>query len=476
VTVGSPSRWRTFQDAPAWSLPVWLLICLALRVPAVLFADGFDYPDQQFQYVEPAWHRATGQALHRPWELLNGMRSEVYPAFLAMVFRGLRYLGVDEPMAMMRAVRAVHAVWSLLPMALFWLVVVRWSPLAKPRLPLLLFAASGLAVASVQPSAPTWATVLAVSAALALHGPRPFVFVAGLCLGLAFCGRFQDALFGPGFLAVLSWQRRWGAAGWFVAGCLPGIALQGLSDLATHGRFLATLWNYFERNVGYGASGLWREQPFWFYFAAGVVPATALLPGLLRPAWQRLRLGTCLLPCAVGGALVHLAAHSCIGRKALRFEYGALWMLTAVVAVGLPAATSRAARWHVAALFAVHLALFVVHSFWFGNAGAVQLANWLRERGDFDGHALVVGGDATSIGGFFYSRASADRVVGWAETKTARQAILGAAEPAPYVIAVRDPLDPAVVAATELELVATFRGQWDLRTGERRFVYRRRGS
>jgi hypothetical protein len=464
---------RALHAGSPWSLAAYLGLGLLLRLPAVLCANGFDFPDQQFQYVDPAWHLASGGAWHEPWEYRDGMRSWVYPWLLSWVFRGLAALGLGEPMATMRAVRAVHAGFSLLPLAVFWLAIVRWRPVASPRLPLLLFAAAGLLVVGVQPSGPSFAATLAITAGLAVTGPGPFPAFAGLCLGFAFAGRFQDALFGPAFFGVLLWQRRWGAAAWFALGCLPGILTQGLSDLAVHGVFLGSLWRYFASNLGDNdAANAWRGQPLLFYVYAGCVPVLALLPwpSLWRAAIARLRAGTAVFPAALVGGLLHIGAHSFITRKALRFEYPALALLLAVMLAGLPAAVGRAARWHTALLMAVHLGWWTLASFWFGNAGAVRLANWLREQPDWRGALVVVDGDATTLGGFYYARPPRDAV-----RKVPRGELATNGADVPFVVSLREPLSPAQLAELGgFELAASFSGMLDLRQGERRFVYRRR--
>ncbi|HEX6814003.1 MAG TPA: hypothetical protein VF384_20435 [Planctomycetota bacterium] len=473
---------RTMLEAaiagPAWSLPVFLGIALLLRLPAVLFAHGFFFADQQFQYVDPAWHLATGEAWHVTWEYIDGLRSWVYPGVLAGIFRLLLALGWEDPIPLMQAVRAVHAVFSLLPVWLFWLVVVRWHPVAAPRLPLLLFAASGMLVVDVQPSGPTLGGALAVAAVLAVHGPRGFPALGGLCLGFAFCLRAQDALFGPAVLAVLLWQRRQRAAALFSAGCLPGILVQGFVDLGTTGCFLGSTWNYVFSNLGLGSAEKWTQRPWWYYFAAGVVPVLVFVPPLLGVAWQRFRAGARVLPAAVAAALLHLAAHSCIGRKALRFELAALVLLFAVMLVGLgaaPGAPERpAAAWHRRLLIAVHTLLFLVVSFWFPNAGAVNLALALRGEAGFTGEVLVVGGDATSLGGFYYLRQPANRVTA-VLSRDGLAAHLQQAPPVPggFVVAVRDELPAASVASFgRLELVGFFPGIANISAGERRFLYR----
>lgn len=467
-------------DGPAWPLSTWLLLVLLLRLPGVLCADGFVFVDHQYQYVDPAWHLATGQAWHETWEWIDGARSWVYPGFLAGVFRALLWFGIDDPMWLMRGARGVHALVSLLPAWLFWLVVVRWNGLAAPRLPLLLFAGSGLLVTTgVQASGPALGATLAVAAALAVHGPRWFPLLGGVCLGLAFCCRVQEALFGPALLGVLCWQRRFRPALAFAVGCLPGIALQGFVDLASHGRFLGSVWSYVETNLVLGSATKWRAQPWWFYFVFGVLPVVLLVPPWLRLGWQRLVQGSRLLPGVAAAAVLHLAVHSCIARKALRFEYAALAMLLAVVAVGI-AAAGRAApgtvdAWHRRGLAVLHGVLFLGASFWFGNAGAVRMANALRSDPGLRGEILVVEHDATSLGGFFYLRADADRTTRVPQAELLQRLRERPPAPGGLVIAIREPLDLATLAAVcPLEPVGAFTGMFDLRTGDRRFVYRRR--
>jgi hypothetical protein len=466
---------QAWAAANAWSLRRYLAIALLLRLPAILFADGYEYLDEQFQYVDPAWHLASGMAWHRTWEWIDGIRSWVYPGALAGVFWLLSALGIDGAMTTMVAVRALHAVLSLLPLAMFWLLLVRWRPVGNPRLPLLLFAVSGLMVVGVHPSGPSVAATLAVAAGIAMHGPGRAPAFAGLCLGFAFCGRFQDALYGPAFFAVLLAQQRLRAAVWFAVGCVPGIVTQGFVDLAATGTFLGTVWRYVHSNVGLGAAQKWHTHPWWFYWLAGVVPVLALVPLVLGVAWQRLRTGAAVLPGALAGACLHLAAHSCIARKALRFEYSAFALLLAVVCAGLASAQGRRATWHTRLLCAVHLGLFGWVSFWFGNAGSVRTAHWLAAQPQFTGEALVVDGDATSLGGFYYLRVASggDRVCGVERDALAGR--LGTQPPTAgsYVIAVREPLEALAAALPgKLERVASFTGVFDLRGSDRRFVYR----
>ncbi len=463
-----------FLSQPAFGLRRFLLIALLLRLPAVLCADGFEFADQQFQYIEPAWHFASGDDWQPTWEWLDGIRSEVYPDLLAGIFRVLVQLGGDAPLPLMTAVRAVHAVLSLLPMAVFWLLVVRWRPVHRPRLALLLFAASGIGVqASVQPSGPTVSAVLAVTAVLAAHGPGRWPFAAGIALGLSFCCRCQDAVFGVGIAGSYLVTRHWRGLGWFALGCVPPILLQGGLDLVTHGAFLATPFAYVRANLVDGASSKWRTQPFWYYAAYAVLPTLVLVPGLLRPALRSLHHGARVVPIAVAAAAVHLVLHSCVARKALRFATPSLWLLIAVIAIGLTAAaTDRAARWHRRAVVTVQLLLLLYATCWFGHAGAIRSALALRAEPTFTDELLVVDGDVTSTAGNFYCRRPHLAIVGVPGSGLA--AAIAALPPRPHrwLLISRQPLPANTVRDLGAVCHGTYPGWLDLRAADRRFVYR----
>lgn len=465
--------WRWATAGAAWSLPVYLALGLVLRLPAVLWADGYEFVDQQYQYVDPAWHLATGQAWSPTWEWNSGMRSWLYPGFLAGVFRLVLAVGVEDPLWCMRVVRAVHALLSLLPLAMFWLCIVRWRPVGEPRLPLLLFAGSGLLVTlGVQPSGLTWGGTLAVAAVLAFHGPRWFPWLAGLLLGLAFGGRVQDALFGPALFAVGLFQRRWAALAGLVLGCVPGLVLQGLVDLWTYGRFFSSPIAYYVCNVELGAAAKWSQQPWWFYGVLGVLPATLLVPPWFGPAWSTLRRGSALLPAACAAAALHLGMHSCLDRKAIRFEYSALALLLAVVFAGLGGqAQQRFARSFRLGVVAVHAALLLWASFVFHHEGPVRAAIALGGHPEFRGDLVAVDGDATMVGGAYYLRRAELNITSVSREGLGEHLMGLPAAAAPFVVASRTAL--AGVDSTgvgRLEPVGEFGGFF--RDRDRRFVYR----
>jgi hypothetical protein len=133
------------SDAPLGLLP-FLAIALLFRLPAVCFARGYEFLDQQFQYVDPAWHLATGADWYRPWEWHEGIRSILYPAALAGAFRAGRALGVPAPEALLAFARLAHALLALVPMAAVWLAITRWRSVPGQRQVLLWVASSFLVV------------------------------------------------------------------------------------------------------------------------------------------------------------------------------------------------------------------------------------------------------------------------------------------------------------------------------------------
>jgi len=310
---------------------------------------------------------------------------------------------------------------------------------------------------------------------LAFHGPRWFPCLAGLLLGLAFCARVQEALFGPALVCVGLWQRRHAAVAGLVIGCVPGLLLQGFVDHFTLGRFFASPWAYFAGNIQQNAAAKWGTHPWWFYLVAGVVPVSMLVPPWLRIASNRLAVGARLLPGAAAAAALHLAVHSCIARKALRFEYASLGLLVAVMAVGIGAAstTQRWAASHRSAVVALQVVLFLWASLLFGNAGSIRTANALRLDPSFTGELLVVDGDATSVGGAYYLRQQQLRITGVPRTGLAAHVARTNLPSGSLLVAVREPLAEASLGdAGRLHLVATYTGMFDLKAGERRFLYR----
>jgi len=451
----------------AWTLAVGL----ALRLPAVLFADGYEFKDQQFQYVDPGWHLASGDDWVRTHEWEDGLRSWVYPVVLAGVFRALDAAGLEGPLARMRAVRAVHALFGLVLLAAFWLVVVRWRPVERPRPVLLFFAASGAVVhAAVQPAGPNFAATLSATAVLLFLGRAAWApLLSGLLLGLAFCCRFQDALFGPILLGAALWRRNVRHAVLLALGCAGPLLLQGFVDRATWGSFFASPLAYVRFNLIEGKSAQWSTRPFWFYVLAGLVPYVVLVPPFLRASWRALRRGADALALPLVAALVYIALHSAIPRKSLRFLLPSFVLLSAVLAVGLYGKPLTGIfRWHRRITAGVHVALLLVLSLHFFNRGPVRAAAALGEHPDFNGELVIVDGGPTSIGGAYYLHRP--RLLLHEVVREGLDDALRERRPC-FLLVVRRPLSRDVPG---VELLGEFTNLPDISRSRRRYLYRAR--
>ncbi|MBK8099651.1 MAG: hypothetical protein IPK26_21305 [Planctomycetes bacterium] len=462
--------------APIWSLAGYLLVGWLLRLPAVLFAAGYAFADQQYQYLDPAWHLATGDAWHRTWEWIDGIRSWVHPGLLATLWMPIRSV-TDDAMVQMTLLRGAHSLIALLPLSAFWLLVVRWQPVAHARVALWLFALSGIGVhANVQPAGPNFAASLAVAAVLFACGPRRWPWLGGLLLGLAFCARAQDAMFGPIVVAALVWQRRFRAAMWFCLGTLPGIALQGLVDLWTWGSFLHSPFAYVRLNLHAGAAVKWGTEPWWWY-ATLLLPLLTLVPPVWGAAARMFWRGTRVAALPMFAGVAFVALHSAIERKALRFLWPAVWLLVAVAAIGIGSARAngRLEAWQRRLLFAGQAGLWLWASLWPTNLGPVRAALALSREPSFTDELIVVDGDATAVGGFANLRRS--RLEVQSTTRALLAELLAGLPPRAerWVLVAREPLSGELAAAFgRLEPAGEFTGWLDLRRGERRYLYRLR--
>ena len=451
-------------------LAVYLLLAYALRVPAILFATGHEFVDQQFQYVDPAWHLAFGGTWWRTWEYELGMRSWTYPGFLAGVFRAVQALGFDDPLGRLAATRAVHAAVSLLPLAALWLCVSRWQPLAHGRAVCLFAAASGLLVyTGVQPNAPWFASHLAAAAVLFTAGPGwRWPALAGALLGVAFACRVQDALLFPLLAVGLLAQGRRRAVVALALGGLAPVLAQGVLDACTWGTFLHSPFTYVRINLLEGAAAKFGRNTLAVYLAAAAV-VTGLAPGW----WASLRAGARMLPLVAVCGFGYLAMHGVLERKSVRFVVTGLILLSLVAAAG--GFSAGGSRVHRTVLAAVHLLLFAVLSFFPWHRGPIAATLALREQADLHVLYLVPDGEyEMTLGGHYYL----DRREGEISVETVLRSQLGerlARERADHVhlLVEGEPLAAGLLpAGWRADHLGAFQAAFDLRARDRRHVYR----
>lgn len=377
------------------------LLALALRCVAVVFSRGYEFVDQQFQYVDPAWGLATGNEWWHAWEWSAGIRSWAYPGLLAGVFRIGTGLGITDPAALMVFVRAVHACASLVPILALALVVSRWRPQPQPGRIVLLAAASFVLVyAGVQPSGLTFAVGLTVAAVLFFEGPGLWPCLAGTLLGVAFACRFQDALLGPVLFGIGLVQRRWKASLLLTAGAVAPVVAQGLLDVATWGSFLHSAFAYVRTNVIEGKSAEFGTSTVLVYLGA----VAALFVPFVPEAPRIFAAGTRALPGAMTCGIAYIALHALIARKQARFILPALALLQIVWIVGAvrtlpPDTLSRVYRRVVQTLNLLALVWFSIAYY---HRGPIEAALTLRADPSYEGRLLLVETGGEGIGGAYW--------------------------------------------------------------------------
>jgi hypothetical protein len=454
-------------------------VAFLLRLPAIVFSRGYDFLDHQFQYVDPAYHLAFDGSWYRYHDYVQGLRSWIYPGILAGVFKAVAWVGIHEPRAMMTATRFVHGVISLAPLAALWCLVVRWKGWRGQR-PLLLFvAANALVVYSgVQPTGPTFAVGLILTAVFLFHGPgRTWPFVSGLLLGLSFACRFQDAFYGPILLAAGLLRKRWAASIAFSIGAAVTVMLQGLVDLWAWGGFLHSPFRYVSWNIFEGAAKSYGQQPFWYY-AAFLCGVLILVPPFLKSGWGALIEGGRRLPLLAAAAIFYIFLHNLVTRKSFRFVLAAVILILVVygsVLLFRKASESRLRAAHRSVFVTAHVVALVLASFWYPHRGPVEAALTLGAQKDFQDRLVVVGGTNDDVGGHFYLQRQVLEVVTVERVVLARWIARERPETPVYLMVVRRPLESLTLPEGYILDELGVHNDWpDVKDNTRRFLYRLR--
>ena len=406
-----------------------------------------------------------------------GIRSWAYPLILAGIFKLIAWAGITEPQAMMTATRFVHGMISLVPVAAFWTLVVRWIGWQGQRPLLLFFAANWILVYSgVQPTGPTFAVGISLTAVFLFHGPgRLWPFVSGLLLGLAFSCRFQDAFFGPVLLGAGLLQRRWRESVFFCLGCTITITMQGLVDLFTWGSFLHSPFRYVAFNVFQGKMKTFGVQPWWLY-AAYVCAVLVLVPPFLRSGIRALAEGAQRLPVLFAASAFYVFMLNLVVRKDFRFVFHAFILLLIVYASSLLYRKGSDAKLrivHRRVFVTAHLVVLVLVSFWYPMRGPIEAAVFLGKQPDFRDRLVVVDGANEDAGGHFYLQRRKLDILGVARKDLEDWLGQELRDVPLYILTIREPLETIVLPeGYVIEEHGAYSNRPDLQGHARRFLYR----
>lgn len=328
-----------------------LVLGLSLAVGSVLRAwlathdDGFLWPDEIYQSLEPAHRLVFGFGLVA-WEFRDGARNWAFPGFVALVLKACSLVGIKDSQTYVLVLRAVFCLIGVATAAATY-------RLARAVGASALGAAAGAAIFALAAPAIFYApramseTAAALVVVLALTlGVRPRareweLAVAAALLALAVMLRLQTAIFGLGLVAVLAASRRWRPALLVFTVFAAGMFVFGLVDLVTWGSWFHSAVTYMRVNLIEGRSAIWGTSPVYYYLV--VLLRSMGLAGFLMLGLAALAVRRSPQLWALGAAF--LAAHSLIPHKELRFILPALPLGCALAGIGLDQLSGLAPSW-----------------------------------------------------------------------------------------------------------------------------------
>jgi hypothetical protein len=289
------------------------------------------YPDEIFQTLEPAHRLVYGYGVIS-WEWRLGIRSWVFPTFLAGVMRATAWMG---------SASAGYLLGTAIVLSLISLVTV-WFGYAWAK------RASGSPAALIAALACSFCFGLVYFAPKALNevvaahvllpglylgvygerlGERKRLFVAGLLCALAACLRIQllpALVFAMVYFCCPRWRERIPAV---AAGATVPVLVFGVTDWITWSYPWQSFIRYFEANVVQGPGKLFPVQPWYWYLLILVV--------LLGPAVLLLFHGARRSPFLAIFCAIVVVSHSLIPHKEIRFIYPILAPAITLAAMGI---------------------------------------------------------------------------------------------------------------------------------------------
>ncbi|KAF0121775.1 MAG: Alg9 family protein mannosyltransferase [Xanthobacteraceae bacterium] len=324
------------QRAP-WQVALGVfLVAWVLRASIALALPTLYHPDEIYQALENA-HRMVFGYGYVTWEAEYGIRSSVFPGFLAGIIQASRLLG-EGPHVYLPAVTVVLAALAAgaVTCAYLWAsrlygvgggLVAAFVPLAAPEL-VLLGSKTLTEVAGTH--------LLIIGLYLAFPGfaseSRSRALAAGLLLGAAMVIRLHMA---PGLAVIgIAMLRSWPferVALATLGGLASVLILGGLVDWFTWGAPFFTHIQNVRLNILYGVAasfGVWG-----WYFYLGLLLLSWGTPTLIILGFAGLGSRRAPLLLLVAGAI--LVAHQIVGHKEYRFIYPTLFLAQILAGFGL---------------------------------------------------------------------------------------------------------------------------------------------
>lgn len=224
-------------------LALLLIIGGIFRLLSAFFAKGYGMSDDHFLVIEPSQSWVDGYDYNK-WlpVITQGLtqasgHSLLYPGLHYILFYLFKFIGIVNPDTKMIIVRLLHALYSLIIIVIGFKITERIANKNTARLSGLLLAIyffmpwlsvrNLVEVVCIPPlMLATWYVIK-----YGKENYRAGVY-AGIMLGLAFCIRFQTAIFISGFGLALILMQRWKNIAWLIIGFVLSVGIvQMLTDV-----------------------------------------------------------------------------------------------------------------------------------------------------------------------------------------------------------------------------------------------------
>ncbi len=314
----------------AWAM--LLGVGLALRIGLAVGSPNIFFPDEIFQTLEPAHRLVFGYGVIS-WEWRLGIRSWIFPAFLAGVMRATAWMGTASSGYLLGTV----IVLSLISLVTIWFGYA-WAKRASgtPAAVVAALACSfyfGLVYFAPKAlNEVVAAHVLLPGLYLGVYGEklseRKRLFLAGFLCALAACLRIQllpALLFAMVYFCYPRWRQRIPAV---VAGAAGPVLLFGAVDWITWSYPWQSFILYYKENM---VSGPGKELSLvlpWYWYAL-------VLLVLLGPAVLLLFHGARRSPFLAIFCAIVVVSHSVIPHKEIRYLYPILVPAITMASMGI---------------------------------------------------------------------------------------------------------------------------------------------
>ncbi|XP_045504981.1 GPI mannosyltransferase 3 [Colias croceus] len=356
-------------------LQVFLMI-LIVRVASIFLVQTWFVPDEYWQTLEVAHKHVFGYG-YLTWEWKKGIRSFLYPGIVSALYAILKFTGLDYPEAVILLPRVFQASLSAVADYRFY----KWTGSRKWALFLILTSWFWFYTAN--------RTLLqTVETVLVIIGLSVFPFKAGKM------GYYDKENNSWVWLAVISvFIRPTSAPIWLVLGLynlfttnqgkwlilqkyLPISIIGGGSLVALdsyyYGELIITPWEFFKYNILHDVSSYYGTHPWYWYVTEGMPAILGVsLPLVLWGIYTVLRrpkqntIGVVLL----AAVALHLAVHSCIPHKEVRFVLPLIPILLYIAQDVVVPWSRKAKNWQ---LYSLATLLVVGNAFPAGYFGLVH--------------------------------------------------------------------------------------------------------